>query len=123
MSNKKSKQNNSSSTKQAETETRSKQLLTEGALIGCIALCLIMMVALLSYSVDDPGWSKTATSHQIENANWASWCFICRYIFNLFGAMAFLFPLLLAARALQILRTCMLKEAMPFDSVTFSLRL
>ena len=123
MSNKTIKQNNSSSTKQAVTETRSKQLLTEGALIGCIALCLIMMVALLSYSPDDPGWSKTATSHQVENAIGPAGALFADIFFNLFGAMAFLFPLLLAARALQILRTCLLREAMPFDSVTFSLRL
>ena len=123
MSNKKTKPNNSTPTNQTDTETRSKQLLTEGALIGCIALCLIMMVALLSYSPEDPGWSKTATTHQVENAIGPAGALFADIFFNLFGAMAFLFPLLLAARALQILRTCLLKEALPFDSVTFSLRL
>lgn len=123
MSNKKTKQNNSTPTNQADTDARSKQLLTEGALIGSIALCLIMMVALLSYSPEDPGWSKTATSHQVENAIGPAGALFADIFFNLFGAMAFLFPLLLAARALQILRTCLLKEAMPFDTVTFSLRL
>jgi S-DNA-T family DNA segregation ATPase FtsK/SpoIIIE len=123
LSNKKTKQNNSTSTKQSEPETRSKQLLTEGALIGCIALCLIMMIALLSYSPEDTGWSKTATSHQVENAIGPAGAMFADIFFNLFGAMAFLFPLLLAARALQILRTCLLKEVTPFDLVTFSLRL
>ena len=123
MSNKTTKANNSTATKQTDTETRSKQLLTEGALIGCIALCLIMMVALLSYSAEDPGWSKTVTSPQVENAIGPAGAMFADIFFNLFGAMAFLFPLLLAARALQILRTCLLKEALPFDSVTFSLRL
>ena len=123
MSNKKTKSNNSTATIQSDTETRSKQLLTEGALIGCIALCLIMMVALLSYSTEDPGWSKTATTHQVANAIGPAGALFADIFFNLFGAMAFLFPLLLAARALQILRTCLLKEALPFDSVTFSLRL
>lgn len=123
MSNKKTKPNNSSPTNQTDTETRSKQLLTEGALIGCIALCLIMMVALLSYSPEDPGWSKTATTHQVENAIGPAGALFADIFFNLFGAMAFLFPLLLAARALQILRTCLLKESLPFDSVTFSLHL
>ena len=123
MSNKKTKPNNSTPTNQTDTETRSKQLLTEGALIGCIALCLIMMVALLSYSPEDPGWSKTATTNQVQNAIGPAGALFADIFFNLFGAMAFLFPLLLAARALQILRTCLLKEALPFDSVTFSLRL
>ena len=82
-----------------------------------------MMVALLSYSPEDTGWSKTATSHQVENAIGPAGAMFADIFFNLFGAMAFLFPLLLAARALQILRTCLLKEAMPFDLVTFSSRL
>jgi S-DNA-T family DNA segregation ATPase FtsK/SpoIIIE len=82
-----------------------------------------MMVALLSYSPEDPGWSKTATTNQVQNAIGPAGALFADIFFNLFGAMAFLFPLLLAARALQILRTCLLKEALPFDSVTFSLRL
>ncbi|MBT4928859.1 MAG: cell division protein FtsK, partial [Cellvibrionales bacterium] len=123
MSNKKTKQKNSTPNAQTNNDSRSKQLLTEGALIGSIALCLIMMVALLSYSPADSGWSKTATNHQVLNAIGPAGALFADILFNLFGAMAYLFPLLLAARALQILRTCLLKEALPFDSVTFSLRM
>ena len=123
MSNKKTKQKNSTPSAQTNNDSRSKQLLTEGALIGSIALCLIMMVALLSYSSADPGWSKTATNQQVVNAIGPAGALFADILFNLFGAMAYLFPLLLAARALQILRTCLLKEALPFDSVTFSLRM
>ena len=123
MSNKKTKQKNSTPNAQTNNDSRSKQLLTEGALIGSIALCLIMMVALLSYSSADPGWSKTATNQQVINAIGPAGALFADILFNLFGAMAYLFPLLLAARALQILRTCLLKEALPFDSVTFSLRM
>ena len=123
MSNKKTKQKNSTPNAQPNNDSRSKQLLTEGALIGSIALCLIMMVALLSYSPTDPGWSKTATNQQVLNAIGPAGALFADILFNLFGAMAYLFPLLLAARALLILRTCLLKEALPFDSVTFSLRM
>ena len=123
MSTKKTKQKNSTPNAQTNNDSRSKQLLTEGALIGSIALCLIMMVALLSYSPADPGWSKTATNQQVLNAIGPAGALFADILFNLFGAMAYLFPLLLAARALLILRTCLLKEALPFDSVTFSLRM
>jgi S-DNA-T family DNA segregation ATPase FtsK/SpoIIIE len=123
LSNKKTKQKNSTPNAQPNNDSRSKQLLTEGALIGSIALCLIMMVALLSYSPADPGWSKTATNQQVLNAIGPAGALFADILFNLFGAMAYLFPLLLAARALLILRTCLLKEALPFDSVTFSLRM
>ena len=123
MSNKKTRDKNAVPSAQSNNDSRSKQLITEGALIGSIALCLIMMVALLSYSPVDPGWSKTATNQQVVNAIGPAGALFADILFNLFGAMAFLFPLLLAARALQILRTCLLKEALPFDSVTFSLRI
>jgi S-DNA-T family DNA segregation ATPase FtsK/SpoIIIE len=123
LSNKKTKQKNSTPNVPTNNDSRSKQLLTEGALIGSIALCLIMMVALLSYSSADPGWSKTATNQQVLNAIGPAGALFADILFNLFGAMAYLFPLLLAARAVQILRTCLLKEALPFDSVTFSLRM
>ena len=123
MSNKKTKDKNSTPSAKTNNDSSSKQLITEGALIGSIALCLIMMVALLSYSSADPGWSKTATNQQVVNAIGPAGALFADILFNLFGAMAYLFPLLLAARALQILRTCLLKEALPFDSVTFSLRM
>jgi len=39
-----------------DSESRSKKLLAEGALIGWIALCLVLLLALLTYSSEDPGW-------------------------------------------------------------------
>ena len=93
MSNKKTKQKNSTPNAQTNNDSRSKQLLTEGALIGSIALCLIMMVALLSYSPADPGWSKTATNQQVLNAIGPAGALFADILFNLFGAMAYLFPL------------------------------
>ena len=123
MSNKKTKQPNSLASRLSGSDSRSNRLLAEGALIGCIALCLIMMAALLSYSPEDSGWSKTSTSNQVVNAIGPAGALFADIFYNLFGAMAYLFPLLLAARAIQILRTCLLRETAPFDSVTFSLRL
>jgi S-DNA-T family DNA segregation ATPase FtsK/SpoIIIE len=123
LSNKKNNQSKSPNSAESSTESRSNRLVAEGALIGCIALCLIMMVALLSYSSDDPGWSQTGTTDQVLNAIGPAGAMFADIFFNLFGAMAYLFPLLLAARAIQILRTCLLRETAPFDSVTFSLRL
>jgi len=123
LSNKKTKQPNSLASRLSGSDSRSNRLLAEGALIGCIALCLIMMAALLSYSPEDSGWSKTSTSNQVVNAIGPAGALFADIFYNLFGAMAYLFPLLLAARAIQILRTCLLRETTPFDSVTFSLRL
>jgi S-DNA-T family DNA segregation ATPase FtsK/SpoIIIE len=103
-------------------ETRGKRLLAEGALIGWIALCSILLLALLSYSSDDPGWSHTGVRGDLNNAVGLAGAWIADIFFALFGVMAFLFPALLAVRAIQILRTYILREADAFDSVTFTLR-
>jgi S-DNA-T family DNA segregation ATPase FtsK/SpoIIIE len=123
LSTKKTKQTKSLSKTESDTDSRSNRLIAEGALIGCIALCLIMMVALLSYSSTDPGWTRISTTSQVANAIGPAGALFADIFFTLFGSMAYLFPLLLAGRAIQILRTRLLKETTPFDSVTFSLRL
>ncbi len=104
------------------SDSRAKRLLAEGALIGWIALCSILLLALLSYSADDPGWSHTGSRTEISNAVGMAGAWIADIFFSLFGIMAYLFPGLLAFRAVQILRHYILREAEPFDSVTFTLR-
>lgn len=103
-------------------DSRLARLLEEGALIGSIALCLIMLVALITYSPEDPGWSQTGLSDDVENAIGPAGAWFADILFSCFGAMAYLFPILLATRALQILRTRLLQEAVAFDIFTFNLR-
>ncbi|MGB0449599.1 MAG: DNA translocase FtsK 4TM domain-containing protein, partial [Porticoccaceae bacterium] len=122
MSTDKKKQRSSASADQAKNDSRSKRLLAEGALIGWIALCSILLLALLSYSPDDPGWSHTGTRTEISNAVGLAGAWVADIFYALFGVMAYLFPALLAFRASQILRNYFLREAEPFDSVTFTLR-
>ena len=114
MSTKKTKPTKSLSKAESNTDSRSNRLIAEGALIGCIALCLIMMVALLSYSKADPSWSNASTN-QVANAIGPAGAYFADIFFTAFGAMAYLFPLLLAIRAVQILRTRLLKESVPFE--------
>ena len=44
------------------------KILREGVLIGLIALCAYLALALFSYSANDPGWSKTGAGGPIENS-------------------------------------------------------
>jgi S-DNA-T family DNA segregation ATPase FtsK/SpoIIIE len=122
LSTDKKKQRSSTSPEQSKNDSRSKRLLAEGALIGWIALCSILLLALLSYSPDDPGWSHTGTRPEISNAVGLAGAWVADIFYALFGVMAYLFPALLAVRAIQILRNYILREAEPFDSVTFTLR-
>lgn len=118
---------NKKSRKQTSEQTgisvsRSKRLLADGALIGWLALCAVLLLALVTYSSGDPGWSHTATRSEVSNAIGPAGAWVADIFYSLFGAMAYLFPLLLAVRALQILRTHFLEEAEGFDSATFMLR-
>ena len=102
--------------------SRAKRAIAEGALIGWIVLCAVLLLALSSYSSEDPGWSHTGTRVEVANLAGPAGAWIADIFFALFGAMAYLFPVLLALRAIQILRTHFLREADLFDSVTFFLR-
>ena len=106
-----------------DNDSRITRLLAEGALIGSVALCLIMVVALLTYSSQDPGWSTTGQSDEVANAVGPAGALFADIFYSWFGVMAYLFPVLLAFRALQILRTRFLQKALPFDMLTFNLRI
>lgn len=122
MNKKARKQKSTGSEAPAVTNERQKRLLAEGALIGWIALCVFLFVALVTYSADDPGWSHTGNRENVVNAIGPAGAWLSDVFFALFGVMAYLFPVLLAVRAGQILRTHFLHTAEEFDSVTFSLR-
>ena len=104
-------------------DSRMARLLEEGALIGSIALCLIVLVALVTYSPQDPGWSQTGLSDEVVNAIGPAGAWFADILYASFGAMAYLFPILLAAKAMQILRTRLLQAVVPFDTHTFIFRL
>ena len=122
MSTDKSKQTKKKLSGHPESSSRSKLLLAEGALIGWVALCLILLLALLSYSPEDPGWSHTGSREGVANLIGPAGAWMSDISFALFGLMAYLLPVLLGVRALQILRTYFLREPSEFDSATIVLR-
>ena len=67
----------------------------EGALIGWLAACLYLLLALLSFSPHDPGWSTTGANHIVENAAGPVGAWLANILFSLFGYLAYLFPLML----------------------------
>ena len=123
MSRKKANSDTLANDDNSGTNTRVSRLLAEGTLIGSVALCLIMFVALATYSPQDAGWSTTGESDDIANAIGPAGAKFADFFYSWFGVMAYLFPALLAIRALQILKTRFLQEAVPFDMLTFNLRI
>ena len=92
-------------------------------MISWIVLCVILLLALLTYSANDASWGHATTSGQVANAVGPVGANTADMFLRFFGAISYLFPVLLALRALQILRTHFLRESDEFDSVTFILRL
>lgn len=73
--------------------------LREGAFIGLVAACLYLLMALLTYHAEDPGWSRTGSGDHIRNTGGPFGAWLGDVFFSLFGYMAYLFPLLIGYRA------------------------
>lgn len=81
--------------------------LKEGALIAFGALCLYLIMALLTYDQADPGWSHTSSSSnsaQIQNAAGFAGAYSADILFMILGYFAYIFPLLLGVKAYQVFR-------------------
>jgi len=94
--------------------------LREGAFIGVSAVCAYLLLALFTYSSSDPGWSATGLGGTINNAGGITGAWLADVFFSLVGYAAYLFPLLLAYRAVVIL----LQRHQPggFDWLMFGIR-
>jgi len=73
--------------------------LREGAFIGITAACLYLLLSLLSYTPDDPGWSATGSSDYVANTGGPAGAWMADIFFSLIGYLAYLFPLMMAWRA------------------------
>lgn len=87
-----------------DTITVGRKILREGILIGLVAMSAYLILALFSYSPNDPGWSKTGTGGDIENAAGPAGAWLSDVFFSIFGHLAFLFPLMLVFQVWQQIR-------------------
>ncbi len=114
------KASNSSSQTTAPAANLMLRVIKEGALIGLVAICLYLLMALFSYSASDPGWSRTGTSVNIANVGGPAGAWLADVFFSLFGYLAYLFPVMLAYRAWLVLRDRARVDA--FDPILLCLR-
>ena len=94
--------------------------LREGAFIGISAACIYILLALVTYGTSDPGWSASGSGAKIVNAGGPTGAWLADVFFSLVGYAAYLFPLLLAYRALIILLER--HQHKEFDWLTFAIR-
>ena len=96
-------------------------VIREGTLIGLIALAGYFLMALLSYSAQDPSWSATGDHSAIQNTAGASGAWLSDVLFSLLGYTAYLIPLALIHRAWLIFRDRY--DSFEFDGLTLALKL
>jgi len=75
------------------------QGVKEGALIGLVALCIYLFMALISYNPKDPGWANTG--HNLVATNYAgpAGAWFSDVLMYFFGYVAYLFPVLISYKA------------------------
>src|SRR5246500_4398059 len=71
--------------------------LRESAIIALGIVALVLLLALLTYSPDDPGFSFTGNSAPVHNRIGVIGAWLADLLFFLFGRPAFLFVLVLVA--------------------------
>ena len=78
--------------------------LRESAIIAIGVLALVLLVALATYSPDDPGFSFTGNSPVVHNRIGPVGAWLADVLFFLFGRPAFLFPLMLGGACWLLFR-------------------
>jgi len=80
------------------------RVLREAALVLLLAIAGFMVLALLTYDPQDPGWSYSAPTPSIENQGGIVGAYFADVSLYLFGYLAYLFPVLVVALGVQIYR-------------------
>ncbi|MBA4246552.1 MAG: cell division protein FtsK, partial [Pseudomonas sp.] len=79
--------------------------LKEGALIALGAMCLYLLMALLTYNAADPAWDNSVQVERIINAGGSIGAWLSSALFGALGYFAYIFPLLLGIKTWQVFRT------------------
>ncbi len=81
------------------------QRLREAGMLLSFALAGYFLVALFSYSAQDPSWSHSGSNGEIANFGGAAGAWMADLLFYLFGFLAFLLPLMLIYNGFILVRT------------------
>ena len=102
MKNQKSKKA-AKTAKEQPVSTVGQRIAREGTLILCFLSGLFILIALVSYSPNDPGFFTTG-SGDVNNAVGRLGAFIADLLLHLFGFFAYLFPCALGLKVVSLLR-------------------
>ncbi len=78
--------------------------LREAALFILLAISLFLLTALVTHSIQDPGWSYTGPSTHINNLAGVVGAWFSDVLYFLFGYLSYLFPVMIAYSGWLVLR-------------------
>ncbi len=81
---------------QNKVGVRLNRRLREGVMLLLLAVSAYLLLSLLTFSPQDPGWSYTGEHKQVLNAGGPVGAWFADVFLNLFGFFAYVFPLMLA---------------------------
>ena len=71
----------------------------EGGLILTVAMCIFLVMALVSHSPQDPGWASTGSNATASNYGGRAGAWFADVLLYFFGYVSYLFPILIGYRA------------------------
>lgn len=80
------------------------QGLREGAVIGLVALCIYLTMALVTFNAADPGWASIGHDTGVLNSAGRSGAWLASLLMDFFGHVAYLFPMMVAGYAIMLIR-------------------
>ena len=78
------------------------RLLREAGFYALTAVALYLLLSLATYSPRDPSWSQAGPSGDVINLGGRAGAFIVDVLFNLFGFLAYLFPVMVGYGAWKV---------------------
>jgi len=91
----------------------------EIAMILLFFVSIYLMVALVSFNPQDPGWTNLGSTKQVYNAGGPAGAWFADVLMSLFGYLAYLFPLSVIYRTWLVIKN---RDSTPFDWPIFILR-
>jgi len=86
-------------------EKKDRNFKQDLALLSLTAFCLYILLALLTYSPLDDGWSTTGAEHGFRNAGGPVGAYLADGLLHGLGYLAYIIPLLAAGKVFQIFRS------------------
>lgn len=89
------------------------RLPREAAMLACLGLSLFLLVTLISFDPNDPGWSSSGNGEAVRNLAGSIGAWIADVLLSLCGYVAFLLPWAVLLIGLRIFRNVEPSAAMP----------